>query len=1072
MNKRFTIILAAALVLVLAFSAIASAEYVKGFDKNLELYPEWIGLDAQGLPTTMPIFSYTADGYINEVVYVEVPCDTDRDGKRDRVSLWIRRPVTKEGFLCPVVMEFSPYHDGTRGYGRMSDYINSPDLHLKGLAESFQYKDNSAVNLKINPDTTHLTYDDIKYKGVEAWDPIWWSTDASFTVGSWYTGTDYSGIETFTDEYGDVRTRKLYTGTVPAATVPTGIGSAGSSGSWTGSSGAAPPARHHHYFVRGYACVFGQLLGNRSSEGITSTLHVEEWLSAAAACKWFAGEAKAYTTRTGTVEVKADWANGHVAMDGTSYPGTTPMVAAMAGVPGLKAIMPEANVTSWYEYYRSGGALHGPEGYGGEDMNLHSSFNFSRIDADITGATNNVIPPELGSNFPKDPAQLAYVETQHYMMTGQDRDTADYNAAWDVRNLTRGYNKIPAGMGILQTMGQQDWNVMPRHGYGQLEALRARFAGNAPEAYGTHKFVAGLSKHASQSSRLVPGKDGVERGMLKWYLMFLDHYLLGLDNQVDELMYDIYIAHSTTGVMEGYDYDVTVEEPGTIIPGTHYDRIYLAPGPVDKAGRLSYYPPAITVNHFDDMTINAQLTETPAHPGAGTRPDPVIPFSSGRGNYTPTTAANGQIAWCDDRVVGVNRTTTSYGTYGSLINTIDRPVNGRLMYISEPLTERVTLSGTAVVHLQAAPTKGVGNLTVALMEIGRKSRAAVRIESVSIGTTGSTVVFPAENGAASTSATRYTNPVGTGTTSNFKYVTWGHTDVQNPSYDGKAWFDVPETNYTPSYYYQTTLLEPGKYYDYVVELNPYNYTFEPGMRIAVMVYGTDTMASPILDAASTGGFDVKLGTGTYIDIPLKPAEQEKPVTVEVSNILAKPGAELEVTYSIKDNAFGFSALDLKIPYDNTVYTPIAVTASGALASPFFVFNPAFDTNLMRVAFVSDDNIMGDGILFTVKYKIADSIPIKLDHPLTVLPVKMQYGSLVDKLVDLDLAVKDGGLVIGIPGDVDGNGLVTPEDAMLILQMLVGLVDWTPRALLLGDINGDGVVDTTDAALILRMVVGG
>jgi hypothetical protein len=64
------------------------------------------------------------------------------------------------------------------------------------------------------------------------------------------------------------------------------------------------------------------------------------------------------------------------------------------------------------------------------------------------------------------------------------------------------------------------------------------------------------------------------------------------------------------------------------------------------------------------------------------------------------------------------------------------------------------------------------------------------------------------------------------------------------------------------------------------------------------------------------------------------------------------------------------------------------------------------------------------------------------------------------------------LVIGILGDVDANGLVTPEDAMLVLQMIVGLVPWTPRALLLGDINGDGIVDTTDAALILRMVVGG
>jgi hypothetical protein len=58
------------------------------------------------------------------------------------------------------------------------------------------------------------------------------------------------------------------------------------------------------------------------------------------------------------------------------------------------------------------------------------------------------------------------------------------------------------------------------------------------------------------------------------------------------------------------------------------------------------------------------------------------------------------------------------------------------------------------------------------------------------------------------------------------------------------------------------------------------------------------------------------------------------------------------------------------------------------------------------------------------------------------------------------------------GDINGDGMLTPEDAMELLQMYIGLRDWTPWALLVGDVNCDGLVDTTDAALILRMVVGG
>ena len=60
------------------------------------------------------------------------------------------------------------------------------------------------------------------------------------------------------------------------------------------------------------------------------------------------------------------------------------------------------------------------------------------------------------------------------------------------------------------------------------------------------------------------------------------------------------------------------------------------------------------------------------------------------------------------------------------------------------------------------------------------------------------------------------------------------------------------------------------------------------------------------------------------------------------------------------------------------------------------------------------------------------------------------------------------LAIGILGDINGDGKVTVEDALMILQMHVKLIPWTTRALLLGD----GIIDTTDAALTLRMVVGG
>jgi predicted acyl esterase len=612
---------------------------------------------------------------------------------------------------------------------------------------------------------------------------------------------------------------------------------------------------------------------------------------------------------------------------------------------------------------------------------------------------------------------MAYVETQHYMMTAQDRATGDYNTEWDHRNLTRAYDKIPSDVGILQTNGQQDWNVMPRHAYQALQAFRDKFPGSQEGTYGTHKIVSALSKHASQTGRLVPGKDGVQRGMLKWYLMFLDHYLLGLDNKVDELMYDINIANSQTGVMEGFDYDTSVEERGTILPGTHYQKIYLTPGPEDKAGRLSYFQPASIVEGFTDLTM-AQQINAPQHPGAPARPSTTFTRNASQGNFTPTSA---QINYCDDRVVGVNRTTTNYGTYGSLIDAVDRPVDGRLMYISEPLEDNIRLSGTVVAHLNGMPTKGTGNLTVALVEIGRLPRAAVRIESVNLSSSGATsvTVFPAENGAAATTAASYGRTtsgggttgypslarVGTGSASNFKYVTWGHTDIQNPSYDGKAWFQVPEQNYTPNYYFQTTELVPGKYYDYVVELNPYNYVFEKGQRIGVMVYGTDMMASPSLDEATTGGLDVMLGKGSYIDIPLQLDEPTAPISIEVSSASVALGDTVEITYSIADNAYGFAAFELDLPFDASIFTPVEVTPAGLLSDETLVY--AIGAKALQISFSAEDNIVGDGDLFTVTYKVKESAPYIFSTPLDVRVDSFKFSSLMDKTIDLKVNVDKG-----------------------------------------------------------------
>lgn len=60
---------------------------------------------------------------------------------------------------------------------------------------------------------------------------------------------------------------------------------------------------------------------------------------------------------------------------------------------------------------------------------------------------------------------------------------------------------------------------------------------------------------------------------------------------------------------------------------------------------------------------------------------------------------------------------------------------------------------------------------------------------------------------------------------------------------------------------------------------------------------------------------------------------------------------------------------------------------------------------------------------------------------------------------------------GIPGDVDGNGVVDTTDAIMVLRYTLGVIDLTPEQQLAADYNGDNVIDTMDAILILRAAVG-
>ncbi|MDR2711544.1 MAG: dockerin type I domain-containing protein [Clostridiales bacterium] len=1039
--KKFLLPGSAALLLVLivcfvAMSSITLAGAAPapvpdvGNEKFQNLVKAFPGLWDEEKGVTQPVFNILAANVIHEEVWVEVPVesfatgqlgiDHSSKGQRDLVCIRITRPrpvdpsyphtadpANPTGVTqVPVLMVHSPYRGNnlpTADYNRAiaknhpnTEFFNSPVM-LHGILQS-------ARAYEVNPDTTHYTYaDDVKSDRLKMHEWPW--TDAA------YPDTYYS---------------------IPASRGAKPIAMAGAFSSGAVASGGL--SLETYSFARGFAIVQTSTPGNRYglstnsatsgpfNDGLNAYGEVYEMLAGLAAIKWLNGECRAYKTKAATEEVVAYWANGDVAMTGTSYVGTTQMALASAGYEPLRAILPRAGLSSMYTYFRQNGAVYPGLSAQGEDAEWLSRYDLSRWQ-----------DPNFALGQPD---RIAYENIMARHANEISRETGDYNKFWDMGNWYGQAERYKAAVLFMQ--GFEDRNVGTQHMDQLYKALK-----EVDPDYPI-KLILHLGAHTTVYN-WAAGQ--VLETSHKW----LDRFIYGIENGIDTDETVAWVANNVTGECNEYS--------SWPAPGTEMRRYYFGQTG-DGGGQLFTNPPA--------KAVEGPFADPLSYRGRDDLRDPDDPFynltaanysdvNSTNWWYTPETAIEN--AWEATLLFPTARPS------GVDLDEILKHTNARLAYVTEPLTKPVTLSSTARVTLDVTPYSGIGSVSAMIVDLGVARRSA------SIGTNAAYQIPAFAN--AYTAYNRGNYSIGTATTQ-YKVVTRNSVDIQNPNPSGITYLDpdlTRSTGFVPPYWYQTTKIVPGESYSYTFTLEPRHYTFAEGHRLAVVIYSTDYRHTIRPEVATK--FELNLGEDSYIDLPLmSPLPNTADPVLKVANVSAAPGGTVDVTYSIENNTLGFTALDLKIPYDSTVYAPVAVTPAAILATPFFAVNPVFAPDTMRLAFVSDDNIMGNGLLFTVSYKLAATAPLFGDFPLNVDIMKLQYESTDDRLINLGVKADPGTLVIGILGDVNGDGIISPEDAMLILQMIVGLVPWTPRALLLGDINGDGVVDTTDAALILRMVVGG
>jgi X-Pro dipeptidyl-peptidase len=255
-----------------------------------------------------------------------------------------------------------------------------------------------------------------------------------------------------------------------------------------------PTSGYQNYFLpRGFVFVYAQSLGTGLSTGCPTIGGREESLAMKAVIDWLNGRGAGFDEAGGAIT--AYWTTGATAMIGTSYDGTLPLAAASTGVDGLKAIVPIAGVSSYYDHRRSFGTV----------INSNPT-----IGTDADTLFDNILTR-------RQPGACAFMREQ--IAIQKDRTTGDYNAWWDERNYT---NYVPSfKSAVLISHGLNDLNTKPRM-YEQLYRQLRKF--QVPAKIWLNQ--GGHGDGANTGPRQAAWRDELNR--------FWSQYLFGVDNDWEE----------------------------------------------------------------------------------------------------------------------------------------------------------------------------------------------------------------------------------------------------------------------------------------------------------------------------------------------------------------------------------------------------------------------------------------------------------------------------------------------------------------------------------------------------------
>ena len=309
----------------------------------------------------------------------------------------------------------------------------------------------------------------------------------------------------------------------------------------------------NYYLARGFAVVLSAGFGTKGSDGFNYVGSDYERDAFKAIVEWLHGDRIGYADREGTIETKADWSNGKVAMTGRSYAGTMPFAVATTGVEGLETIVPIAGIADWYSQQN----MQGAQRYWPKEMlNSFLAYYCSSRYNDETLSEEQL--DDMGA-------------FHHEMSLQQIKGGFDYNPEfWGMGNYRLNADKIKCTALIVQ--GLNDENVSTK----QYEMMYKSF----------QKAGKNVKAILHQGAHITPTMPNRNYGILidgRFYddivNEWISHYLYGIENGAEnrpavlvQTNYDQRRWETADSWETAYKMMLRCEEAGTTVIDTDWEK--------------------------------------------------------------------------------------------------------------------------------------------------------------------------------------------------------------------------------------------------------------------------------------------------------------------------------------------------------------------------------------------------------------------------------------------------------------------------------------------------------------------